>query len=209
MRTEEELNAALRLVAIQQAYAARGIGLAQAAMAGAVRLEPLQHCPRDDVVDAARGQSFYYHAHGARRRPDDEHGHFHLFEHRPDAGGFVHLAALSLDAQGWPLRWFATNRWVTGGRWAPAGELIAALDRFAPATRGRLAPVADWLAAMVTLYRGTLASMLRRRDRVIARRLAVRPAEAVFEDRRLDVVVESRIALPGRLARLSGMPAIH
>jgi hypothetical protein len=32
----------------------------------------------------------------------------------------VHLVALSLDARGLPLRWFVTNRWVTGGQWADA-----------------------------------------------------------------------------------------
>lgn len=206
MRAEEELSTALRLVAVQRRLAAGGLGLARAAMAGAATLEPLRHHPERDVVDAGRGQRFYYHAHGSHRCPADEHGHFHLFQHDAD-GGFVHLAGLSLDARGWPLRWFTTNRWVTGERWAAAAEAIAAIDGFAPRTHGRLAPVADWLGAMVHLYRPTLAALLRRRDRVVARRLARASAGTVFEDRRLDVVTERRIDLGARLAHLAGIAA--
>ena len=32
----------------------------------------------------------------------------------------MHLAALSLDVNGQPVRWFTTNRWVTGEHWRPA-----------------------------------------------------------------------------------------
>jgi hypothetical protein len=207
LKGRDVIEAALTIVEVQAGYARRGLGMAEAALAGARRTEPLRHYPAADVVDRdGRGQ-FYYHAHDSSRRPDDEHGHFHLFLRRP-GGGFFHLAGLSLDAHGWPLRWFTTNRWVTGGDWVDADTAIAALPCFAPRTHGRLAPVARWLGAMVTLYADTLAGLLRRRDAVVVRRLAHQPAERLFEDRRLDVITEVRVALPRRLGRLTGLPGL-
>jgi len=199
-------QAAADVVAVQTRLAQAGMGMAQAAMAGATRCETLRHYPRADVIDRANGSQFYYHAHGSRRCPPNEHGHFHLFA-RNLAGeaSFSHLAALSLDAQGWPLRWFCTNRWVTGEHWLPAAQLIEALAGFQPRTTGRLAPVAQWLAAMVHLYADGLAALLRRRDRLMAGRLAHMPAETLFEDRRLDVITETQVALPARLQQLAGL----
>lgn len=202
------IAAARQAVAVQARYAAAGQGMAQAALAGAPSATTLRHYPAGDVIDHANGSQFYYHAHGSRRCPAEEHGHFHLFVRRPDAADpaaptFFHLAALSLDARGWPLRWFTTNRWVTGERWVPAATAIAALPGFAPVARGRLAPVAAWLGAMVTLYGDTLAALLRRRDAVVARRLRGTDPDTLFEDRRLDVVTQTRVALPGRLAQIA------
>ena len=117
------------------------------------------------------GTRFYYHAH---RHGVPEHGHFHLFVHGPKAGDFMHLAALSLDHHGQPMRWFSTNRWVTAGRWRPAGEMRAALRRFEVRTHGRLAPVANWLTAMVRLFNEDLAELLRERDVLMATALAAR-----------------------------------
>jgi hypothetical protein len=198
----ERLAAAQTVVDVQMRYARLGQGMAQAALAGARIVEPLRHYPSSDVVDAEHACEFYYHAHTSSRYPVEEHGHFHLFV-RPDGGGFHHLAGLSLDDRGWPLRWFVTNRWVTGEQWADAHTCIAALPTFRPVTQGRLAPVAQWLGAMVVLYSDVLASLLRRRDTLVARRLATTSAEALFEDRRLDVITETRVSLPRRLQQLA------
>ena len=202
--------AAQRAVAVQTRYARAGLGLAQAALAGACGLNTLRHYPAGDVIDPHNRSQFYYHAHGSRRRPTLEHGHFHLFVRQPangdQASTFFHLVALSLDAQGWPLRWFTTNRWVTGETWVPAETAIAALPGFRPATKGRLAPVAVWLGAMVALYADTITALLRRRDRMVARRLhAGIGAEALFEDRQLDVITETQVSLPRRLQQLAGL----
>lgn len=198
------MQAAQQVIAVQARYAAAGLGLAQAALGGAARFETLRHYPAGDVVDRANRSQFYYHAHGSRRRPGQEHGHFHLFARGAEAGDFHHLAALSLDARGWPLRWFTTNRWVTGERWVDADTLVAALPGFRPRTHGRLAPLATWLSAMVVLYADTLATLLRRRDAMVARRLQATPAEQLFEDRRLDVITETQVSLPRRLQQLAG-----
>lgn len=197
--------AAAELVAVQMALARRGLGLAHAALAGARQVETLRHYPRGDVVDAGNRSQFYYHLHGSSRCPPEEHGHFHLFTRQP-SGAFSHLAGLSLNDQGWPIRWFSTNRWVTGETWQPAPALEADIDRFAPRTAGRLAPVARWLGAMVLLHRDSLKALLRRRDAVVDRQLRQRDAESFFEDRRHDVLTEQRIDLARTLSRLAGTP---
>jgi len=206
LRSESRLDAAQRVAGIQLRYARAGTSLARAAMAGADALETLRHYPAGDVVDTAAGTRFYYHAHPSRRHPPDEHGHFHLFVYpggSPSGPDFCHLAALSLDARGQALRWFTTNRWVTGERWHPASEVLAALDTFTLETRGRMAPVARWLSAMVQLFQPQLAALVRRRDAVLARRIAHQDADAAFEDRRLDVVTECHLSLSARLQQLS------
>jgi hypothetical protein len=194
-----------QLVAVQGRYALRGIGMAQAAMAGAHSLQTLRHYPESDVVDATHHSQFYYHAHGSHRCPAQEHGHFHLFVRQGPGPAFFHLAALSLDAHGWPLRWFVTNRWVTGEQWVSATTAIAALPGFVVQARGRLAPVATWLTAMVALYAQPLASLLRRRDAIMARHLARTPAQDLFEDRRLDVITQSTLHLPTRLQQVASL----
>lgn len=210
MRAEEELIAAQTALAVQLRYARAGISLAQAALAGAHECVELRHYPAGDVIDTASGTQFYYHAHGSSRRPADEHGHFHLFLREPgtaatrDPARFSHVVALSLDARGLPLRWFCVNRWVSGEQWRSAESLIDDLPRLHPRARGRLAPVAQWLDALLRLDATRIATLLRRRDAVIARQLARRDAESVFEDRRLDVLTECAISLPQRLARLAG-----
>jgi hypothetical protein len=199
------IEAAGRVVDVQARYASAGVALAQAALAGARTFETLRHYPAHDVVDRANGSQFYYHAHASRRRPGAEHGHFHLFVRRAEPGRFFHLCALSLDAQGWPLRWFATNRWVTGEDWVDADAAIAALPSFRPRATGRLAPVATWLGAMLALHADAVAALLRRRDAVVAHHLARTAAQDFFEDRRHDVLAETRVSLPRRLNQVTGL----
>jgi hypothetical protein len=206
LSVERLLDAAQSVAGIQLRYACTGTSLARAAMAGADRLETLRHYPAADVVDGDAGTRCYYHAHPSRRRPALEHGHFHLFVYpggTPSGPDFFHLAGLSLDARGQPLRWFTTNRWVTGERWRTADEVLDALPRFRLRTRGRMAPVAEWLSAMVRLFEPQLATLVRRRDAVMARRIDRQGRETAFENRRLDVVTECRIGLTERLHQLS------
>ena len=216
MRTQKELSAQRLLAAaqtvasIQLDYARSGTSLARAAMAGASVLEPLRHYPARDVSDAAAQTRFYYHAHPSRRYPEAEHGHFHLFYYPPQsdaavAGGtpFFHLAGLSLDAKGQPLRWFTTNRWVTGEHWHAAHAMLPTLAGFEVRTHGRLAPVALWLGAMVRLFEPQIATLIRRRDQLMTRHIAQQGREAAFENRQLDVVSECRIDLSARIRQLS------
>lgn len=189
-------------LAVPLRYAQAGSSLAHAALAGARAFEVFRHYPERDVVDAAAGTRFYYHAH---RLDEPEHGHFHLFVHGEQPGEFMHLAALSLDVRGQPLRWFTTNRWVTGEHWRPAAQLLPRLRCWQVQTGGRLAPVARWLSAMVALYRDELAQLLRERDALLAPRLqgcSRADREALFEDRSLDVISECPALLAPKIAQL-------
>jgi len=130
-----------------------------------------------------------------------EHGHFHLFHE--SAEGFSHLAALSLDAQGRPLRWFCTNQWVTGERWLPASRWRARVHAYRVQTSGRLAPVARWLEAMVRLYREELLALLHERDAAVARAGSLRRSrEALFNNRQLHILSSLPISLQGKVQSL-------
>lgn len=118
-----------------------------------------------------------------------EHGHFHLFRRLPparygrrDADPFAeetgcptqdtapqwsHLAALAMDHQGLPLRWFAVNHWVSGGVWlsAPQWEAVLAMPgKAGEAPDTPQALTGAWLFAMLGLYRDTLVELLHARD---------------------------------------------
>lgn len=196
---EERRVCAQTALTVPLRYAQAGTSLAHAALAGARDFEILRHYPDGDVVDPEAGTRFYYHAH---RHGVPEHGHFHLFEHGPAPGVFVHLVALSLDNQGQPQRWFTTNRWVTAETWQPAAEILPALRRFRIRTHGRLAPVARWLSAMVALFEDELTELLQARDRRVAPRLARESAEGVFEDRSLDVLSDCSAQLAPKIMQL-------
>jgi len=77
----------------------------------------------------------------------------------------VHIAALSVDADGLPGAWFATNRWVTDEWLYPADSIIAQLHpgMFAHAPGDPL--VNRWLGAALECATPVLADLLDRRDR--------------------------------------------
>ena len=188
-------------VSIPLDYARQGRSLAWAALAGREVFQTLAHHPRRDVVDRVSGARFFYHAHPVGDDSLQEHGHFHLF--REGGQGFSHLAALSLDGQGRPLRWFCTNQWVTGERWQPASRWRAGLEGFDVRTRGRLAPVARWLVAMVRLYRDELLALLHERDAVVSRLADGRRARrALFEDRQMHILCSRPVSLQGKVQSL-------
>jgi hypothetical protein len=110
-----------------------------------------------------------------------------------------HLVAISLDAEGEPIRLFTTNRWVTGETWYRAGDVIAMLDRFAIATTNPAAVRDRWLVAVMQLFRPQIAALLRQRDEtVMARRR--RQRANVFEDPRLEITSSVEIDLGAQLA---------
>lgn len=121
-----------------------------------------QHYPAGDAMDQSGRWQFYFHAHDDQRFAG-EHGHLHLFRREPDSR-LAHVVALSLDNRGSPLAWFTTNRWVTGGRWAPARQLVGQLQGFSLALQGPLRGVACWLNDLVRAHRDWLQELLLARD---------------------------------------------
>lgn len=188
-------------VSIPLRYAQQGSSLALAALAGHRVFETLVHHPRRDVVDRANGTRFFYHAHPVAGDAQLEHGHFHLFDE--DASGFSHLAALSIDAQGRPLRWFCTNQWVTGERWRAARSWPAHLRGFRLHTRGRMAPLARWLQAMVGLYADELIALLHERDALVTQAAAsARERRDFFSNRQTHILCSRPISLQDKVQAL-------
>jgi hypothetical protein len=185
-------------------------------------LEPWQHYPADDVYDREYHAQYYYHIHP---RPghampvsaSEEHGHFHAFlrpwgmpegiapspqaQPAPDPdgnGALSHLIAIGLNAQGWPMRLFTTNRWVTGETWYAAEDVTRMLDRFIIDHARPSWPLNRWLTAMVTLFRPTIIELLQARDRKIkeiqeAEQMSGLGAVAIYDDRRFETLSEVAI----------------
>lgn len=191
-------DAALTAMHVPLRYAQRGRNMAWAAMAGAAALQPQRHYPEHDVVDRQSGVRFYYHAHPIEGG-SNEHGHFHIFHERGPS--FHHLAALSLDPQGRPVRWFCTNRWVTGEAWPSPPDLRDTITRFKVSTRGKMAPVATWLQALFALYADDLVALLDARDHLLSPLDAQQKAEWA-EDRERHVLTSKPINLHTRVQQI-------
>lgn len=157
-----------------------------------------EHYPDDDARDRETRSRWYYHVHAPGDRDPAEHGHFHLFLHRTQmdepAGAIAapaegdeapahvtHIAGLSVDHQGIPITWFATNRWVTDEFMYPAEVLIAHLDRFNVDHTDEDEATNRFLTAMVALYRDELGQLLRDRDAALACLQKVAGPESIYE----------------------------
>ncbi len=113
-----------------------------------------------------------------------------------EADAWCHLVAIAMDAAGKPLRFFTTNRWVTGETWYPAADVAAMLDRFAVAPAEPAPLVNIWVTALLGLYKPQLAELLANRDAaVMAWRRRRRAKVHVFEDRRLEITATLDIDL--------------
>ncbi|GAB4289253.1 MAG: hypothetical protein Kow0096_02040 [Thiohalomonadaceae bacterium] len=164
----------------------------------------LEHYPHDDVFDGESFSQYYYHAH----RPEaGEHGHFHTFVRAggipPDvkpvdhpratepwpqgSDAICHLLGIAMNAWGYPIGLFATNRWVTGETWYRAEDAITLLDGFRIDHAAPSWPVNRWITAMLILFRPHAEALLRHRDRMVATWQTAYPEEDVFEDRRLEI----------------------
>jgi len=164
----------------------------------------LNHFPDDDVFDRDTQSQYYYHAH---RGLDGEHGHFHTFmrppgmpesmqpiEHNnateswPDGPeALSHLIGISMDAYGFPIGLFTTNRWVTDEAWYAAADVMQLLERFQIDHAAPSWPVNRWISAMFVLFRPQMRQLLMQRDATVAQWAAQHPGTDVFEDRALDI----------------------
>ncbi len=176
------------------------------------RFEVWEHYPRHDAMDDTGRWQFYFHAHdraekNSARHPQ-EHGHIHLFRRNPQ-GCLSHLAGLSLNAQGLPLTWFATNHWVTGEHWMAAGPLVRGLSGLELRLRGPLAGAALWLADMVRCYAEPLCQMLQQRDEALARHCAQHRVDRqqAWADRRIAVWSSVPVHWPQDTLQMAGQPS--
>ena len=118
-----------------------------------------------------------------------------------EADPWTHLVAIAMDARGKPLRFFTTNRWVTGENWYAATDIAALLDRFAIAPAGTAPLVSGWVTALIGLYKPDLAELLAKRDAAVMDWRRRRRAKVhVFEDRRLEITSTLDIDLERQIA---------
>jgi hypothetical protein len=180
------------------------------------------HYPADDAYDPETHCQYYYHAHPAGDRPAQEHGHFHLFMRpkgmpagiRPSPGqtspagdndALSHLVAISMDRYGRPIRLFTTNRWVTGETWYAADDVVRMLDSFRVEIVRPNLVVSRWLTALVGLFRGEIAGLIRERDVALGAWRERHPSCEVWEDRRLEIASAREISLEEAVRRVADM----
>ncbi len=113
----------------------------------------------------------------------------------PDATpDYTHLVGISVDARGFPLRLFTTNRWVTAEHWLPAATVIRTMQNIDLA-QAKPAAAARWVQSMVRLFALQIGALLQWRDaRIAARSLRADP-ERVLEDRRTHILSQCRVDL--------------
>lgn len=155
-----------------------------------------QHYPEGDVEDPVTGAMYYYHAHDPVERPEEEHGHFHLFVRPSSSSGFSHVVGLSLDALGRIRTAFTTNRWVTDECIRPADEVLAMVPEGFVIDRARPSwLLSRWLMAVPRLIWPQLVRLLRDRDAELAWSGDSPLSEDVSEDRALQVLSEEGVDL--------------
>lgn len=202
-------DAAAEVIVCLAALAKKGKNPVTEAIGDAAAIEEWAHFPPGDTIDAGTHSQYYYHAHAAEERASGEHGHFHTFVRPrklfpdlepaaladnaasiPESNWVTHLAGISTDATGYPIRLFTTNRWVTDEAWYGADAAIAMLDRF-DITAGQPSPELNrWVAAVMRMFRPQIAGLLRARDEAVARWQVAHPDRDVYEDRELQVTSE-------------------
>ncbi|MBI4205114.1 MAG: hypothetical protein HY527_08815 [Betaproteobacteria bacterium] len=200
------LRAGVKALECRRVLERGGINLVSEVLRGQGEFVEYEHYPKDDVYDPDSRAQYYYHAH---RGAEGEHGHFHTFLRQPglvadsraslsppplstaepgDAGDDItHLIAISMDAYGWPVGLFATNRWVTGEAWYPAEDVVALLPHFQIDHAYPSWPVNRWIGAMLVLFRPHIEALLRHRDKAISAWAHAHPGKDVFEDRNLEI----------------------
>lgn len=188
---------------------------ARAVLSGLQAMAAAGHTPVSALIDEAvpsalrqypqaapvtgRGFLYYYHCHDARETPPGEHGHFHVFARNAD-GSHTHLVGIAVDASGWPLRLFTTNRWVTDETMAPAGRVLTLAGQVA--CRRHRDALSRWLLAQMDLFHPQLEAVLRRRDARLRALRRGRQRGRLLEDRRIRVLSQCRISLPAQVAAL-------
>ncbi len=190
------------IVRVMSFYRGNSFGFAQAALVGAKVFREWQHYPCRDARDNCHGTEFYYHAHVARERYSNEHGHFHVFSRPKPDGRFIHLVGISLSPHGLPIRLFLTNQWVTGETWTSAATAQRQVDRFRFRGHGRLAPLGDWITAMMRLYRDEIHQLHESREVWTQTKVAGFPRRCdLLQSREYQVIAQQRVDLLKRLAK--------
>lgn len=164
------------------------------------------HYPADDAISPRTKSRYFYHCHPPAERGVGEHGHFHFFLPKSVIGDpldcraapidlaikradVVHVAALSISADGLPLEFFTVNRWVTDEWLYSAASIAVVLDRFDLTGADGDPHVNQWLTAIVALARPLITDLLETRDAVLS------AAGWLGEDRAIEITSRASVDL--------------
>ena len=206
---EQMAAAGTQIIECYRVLQKAGLNIVGEVLKGQGKFYELEHYPKDDVFDWDTHSQYYYHAH---RTEHIENGHFHTFLRQSGMStgtvpvaydgeetwptgkdALSHLVGISMDAYGFPIGLFTTNRWVTAEVWYKYEDVIAMLGRFKIDHAFPSWPVNLWISAMLILFRPQIAILLHQRDQVIADWADKNQNSDVFEDRKLDITSYTEI----------------
>ena len=200
---ERMAEAGAQIIECYRVLQKAGLNIVGEVLKGQGEFYELEHYPKDDVFDGETHSQYYYHAH---RSGVQEHGHFHAFlrqpgmpsnlspvpyhgsEPWPEGGNALsHLVGISMNAYGFPIGLFATNRWVTAEAWYKAEDVITMLDHFKIDHAYPSWPVNLWTSSMLVLCRPQIEILLWQRDQMVAGWESRYPGVDAYEDRELEL----------------------
>lgn len=172
-----------RLLDVTRAMANEGKPLLSRILRSKQVIAAGQRIPAGDCVDPQSGCRWFYHRHRDAPVSRGEHGHFHLFMPATQFAGvtplfasetashakcaraaLVHIAALSVDHDGVPMRWFSPAPETTTEIMMPANSILRRLDRF-NMTAAPGDPLANaWISSAVQAFAPLIGDMLAERD---------------------------------------------
>lgn len=205
-----------RILECQRVLRKSGSNVVAEVLRGQGAFVELESYPKGDVYDPETHAQYYYHAHRK-----GEHGHFHTFLREAGMPGdcrpadqseapfmkerddkISHLIAISMNREGFPIRLFTTNRWLTADNWYAADDVIKMLDRFEMDLAYPSWPVNIWITAMLRLFRPQIVELVRERDTAVAAWRRTHADVDVFEDRRCDITSTRRISIAAQIERV-------
>lgn len=152
--------------------------------------------PESGLMFSDKKWRVFYHCHESVSKHPDEHGHFHLFTDIGD-NNWAHVAGLSIDAEGQPLKWFLTNRWVTDGEWLTRDKFIEQLLSLVLSVDDDM--VGNWLCILLHLYSDALFMLYDERDKKVEQSLQGRSRKETLDDRDIYELAASPVNLQAML----------
>ncbi|NGX50228.1 MAG: hypothetical protein K1060chlam2_00069 [Chlamydiae bacterium] len=163
----------------------------------------MDHYPLKDIYDRETLSQYYYHTHKKGKQ-----GHFHLFlRQREEPDSYVHLLAITMDDEGYPIELFTTNRWVTGESWFPADDVKNMVEDFHIEHSRPSKAVNRWLTAMLLLFRPQILQLIDRRDQTQIEYMQRLSLKENLENRNLEITSKSKISIDLQMRVISELLA--
>ena len=171
--------------------------------------DEMDHYPNKDAFDRETFAQYYYHVHRK-----GEYGHFHLFLRQggmpegvlpcfydgrrdaiSDVDTFSHLIAISMDNEGYPIKLFTTNRWVTGENWYRSSDVCRMIELFQINHMHPSWITNKWLSLMLRLFYPQITQLIHEREQMLMENSRKDSLVEAVEDHSLDVLSEIDISI--------------